>query len=112
MVSLHERAKLHVISFASRTRHPLLVVKVAGEWHTKQQWASVNPCERAQEQFQIGPARRGIYAVLKFHVTATRGYFFVPTRSLVTLPASVVLVPLTLAISFGQSGSSGWHCGA
>src|SRR5438128_6428098 len=57
MVSLCKRAKLHVIIFTGRTRYPPLVVKVAGDWHTKQQWPSVNPCESAQEQFQIDPAR-------------------------------------------------------
>lgn len=36
MVSLHEGAKPCVISFASRTRDPYLVVKVAGDWHTEQ----------------------------------------------------------------------------
>src|SRR6266480_2551574 len=85
MVSLHERAKLYVITFASRTRHPLLIVKVAGEWHTKQQWLSVNLCERAQEQFQIDPARGRIHAVPKCQVTTTRHYFFAQTRSFCNL---------------------------
>src|SRR5229473_8454236 len=77
MVSLHDGAKPCVIIFASRTRYAFPVVKVAGDWHTKQEWASVNPCERAQEQFQIGPALGRIHAVLKFRVTTTRDFFFV-----------------------------------
>lgn len=36
MVSLHEGAKPCVIIFASRGRHPLAIVKVAGYWHAKQ----------------------------------------------------------------------------
>jgi hypothetical protein len=85
MVSLHHGAKPGVIIFASRTRHPLAIVKVAGYWHTKQQRASVKPCERAQEQFQIGPAVGRIHVVLKFRVTMTMDFFFVQTRSLCRL---------------------------
>jgi hypothetical protein len=82
MVSLHKGAKPCVINFASRTRHLLLVVKVAGNWHTEQQWVSMNACERAQEQLQIGPAQGGVYVLLKLRVTTTKGCFLVPTRSL------------------------------
>ena len=35
MVSLYEGAKLYVIIFAGRTRHPFPIVKVAGNWHSK-----------------------------------------------------------------------------
>src|SRR5882762_6510912 len=80
MISLHEGAKLYVIIFASRTRHSVLIVKVAGDRHTKQQWRSVNPCERAQEQFQIDPGRGCIHAVSKCRVTTTRGFYFAQAR--------------------------------
>ena len=81
MVSLREGAKPYVIIFASRTRHARKVVKVACNWHTEQQWVSMNACERAQEQFQIGPAQGHIQAVPKFRVPTTRAYFLGPTRS-------------------------------
>src|SRR5207247_9121676 len=81
MVRLYEGAKPHVIIFASRTRHPFLIIEVAGEWHTKHQWPRVNPCERAQEQFQIDPVRGRIHVVPKCYVTTTTACFFLQTWS-------------------------------
>ena len=34
MVPLYEGAKLYVIIFARRTRHPFPIVQVAGNWHS------------------------------------------------------------------------------
>ena len=80
MVSLHKRAKPCVIVFASRTRDAFLVVRIAGDRHTKQQWSSVNACQRAQEQFQISPTRGCVHVLSKCHVTTTKGLSFVRTR--------------------------------
>src|SRR5439155_14619154 len=85
MVLLYERAKAYVIIFAGRTRHPFLVVKIAGDWHTKQQWSSVNPCKRTQKQFQIDPGRGCIHAVPKCCVTTTNGFFSAQARSVCNL---------------------------
>src|SRR5204862_6009049 len=85
MVLLYERAKAYVIIFAGRTRHPFLVVKIAGDWHTKQQWPSVNPCKRTQKQFQIDPGRGCIHAVPKCCVTTTNSFFSARPRSFCNL---------------------------
>src|SRR5712664_1213997 len=71
MISLHECAKLCVISCASRARYARMIVKLAGDWHAKHQWPCVNGFKCAQEQFQIGPARGLVHAVAKCYVTRT-----------------------------------------
>ena len=107
MVSVHQGAKLYVIIFASRMRHAVVIVKVAGDWHTKQQRSRVNPRERAQEQFQFDPARRRIHVIPKCHVTTINGFSFASDSKLLrSLSVSVVLVPPALAISFDQSSCS------
>src|SRR5947199_6828914 len=85
MVLLYERAKAYVIIFAGRTRHPFLVVKIAGNWHTKQQWPSVNPCKRTQKQLHIDPGRGCIHAVPKCCVTTTNDFFSARPRSFCNL---------------------------
>ena len=92
MVPLYERAKLYVIIFASRTRHPFLIIEVAGDWHTKHTWLRMNPCERAQEQFQIDPAGDAFMSFRNVTSPRTRACFFFKLEAIVTLSASVVLV--------------------